>query len=613
MKISVVMPCYNASAWIGVALRSLLNQTLVPTEIIVVDDGSSDDSAAIAERFGPPLQVLRVPNAGASAARMQGAEMASGDALMFMDADDLIQPDTLAAQAACLGDHPGTIALAPWRRYQRVDDTVWLARPASCPPRRDGQDDLQAWLSGWYHPPCAVLWSRQSFERSGGWDPNITVNDDGDVMMRGLVRGNRLVLSREGSGFYRRIPGEAQTLSSRRSTRDGVTSRLRVIERIASMLESEHRIASYACDLRTSYRLILETCPEEFTDLRERVQTLIAKLPATRHQRPGSRLDICTARPHIFDKAPLKMPRSGVSPVVSVVIPTYNRAQSVCRAIDSVLTQDHTDLEVIVVDDASTDDTAQVVRQIPDDRIRLVEQPVNQGVSAARNRGIAEARAPLIALLDSDDVWLPGKLSRQIELMDASPANVGLIYTGIENRTSGGAKTFVPTLRGDVFASLLKVNKMHGCPSTALIRREVFDMVGKFDRTYPAIEDYEMWIRIARFWRVDFISEPLAAYFDAAEDDAAGLRRSRNLRANNDAREMFHARYSEDMRRAGTEPAFVLESARRRASEGAIGRLMGAKAILKTIRHSPRALELYGWLAVILLPPRIRNRITRSI
>ena len=104
------------------------------------------------------------------------------------------------------------------------------------------------------------------------------------------------------------------------------------------------------------------------------------------------------------------------SPQVSVVIPTYNRAHILGRAIDSVLQQTHRDLELIIVDDGSSDGTAALVRGIEDPRVRYVHQQ-NRGVSAARNRGIAEARAEWLAFLDSDDEWLPQKLERQFSAL----------------------------------------------------------------------------------------------------------------------------------------------------------------------------------------------------
>ncbi len=118
MRVSVVIPCYNAAAYVGVALRALLNQTRPPDEVIVVDDGSTDGSAAVAQSFGAPVRVIRVANGGAARARLRGLSEADGDALMFMDADDLMAPDTLGSLVAVLEDHPEAVATCPWMRYE---------------------------------------------------------------------------------------------------------------------------------------------------------------------------------------------------------------------------------------------------------------------------------------------------------------------------------------------------------------------------------------------------------------------------------------------------------------------------------------------------------------
>jgi len=613
MRVSVIMPCYNAADWIGVALRSLLNQTVLPHEIIVVDDGSDDESAEIAESFGAPVRVLRVPNGGAARARKTGVAEASGDALMFMDADDLIAPDSLAALAGCLSAHPGQIALTPWYRYEQVNGAVWLPRPASCPPRRPEHDDLQAWLSGWYHPPCAVLWSRAAYERSGGWDEDLAVNQDGDIMMRGLVRGNRLVLTRTGAAFYRRLPVETATVSGGRSTRKGVQSRLRVLDRITGMLEEEHRTPFYANELRLAYKDVKDSCPSEFGDLRTWADGALYALPRRRAAKARSAgLPICdqTIRPSADT---LPRPSLATSPAVSVVIPTWNRAEIALRAVNSVLEQSFRDLELIVVDDASTDDTVERLRAVTDTRLRIVRQSVNQGVAAARNRGLAEARAPLVAFLDSDDLWRPDKLERQVAAMQAASPRVGILYCGIENRAPDTRDRWTPVARGPVFETMLEKNLLHGLPSTGLFRREVFDMVGGFDTSFPAIEDFEMWLRITRFWEVDFVPETLASYYDGKDTDTAGLRRSRNLVANNAARDMFHQRYARDMRAASVEHEFLLESARRRAEEGGLARWRAARSVLKAIRYRPQASKLYAWLPLILMKPQLRDRIVDRI
>src|SRR5688500_9781977 len=121
------------------------------------------------------------------------------------------------------------------------------------------------------------------------------------------------------------------------------------------------------------------------------------------------------------------------NPIVSVVIPTYNRAHLIRRAIDSVVAQTFADWELIVVDDASKDDAEGVVRSYGDSRMRYVRHDVNKGASAARNTGLYAAHGEFVAFLDSDDEWLPEKLASQVELFRANPggfASLGVVLTG---------------------------------------------------------------------------------------------------------------------------------------------------------------------------------------
>ena len=426
--ISVIVPCRNAAPWLAVTLRTLLQQTCRPAEIIVVDDGSDDGSAEIARGFAPAVKVLEGPRRGASAARLAGLAAARDDtALMFCDADDLLAPDTLAALAAVLNDNPDAIALAPWQRFQEASKDVWVAAPPSCKPRGD-LDDLSAWLSGWYHPPCAVLWSRIAYDRSGGWDPDATVNDDGDVMMRGLARGNRLVLSGVGTAFYRRLP-EGGSLSGSRATAEGLTARLTVLDRIAGLLDKQGRLARYASPLATAYGFVAQDAKGSAPDLAVKAQTAIAALPSGRRRAPKTPLPTHNGLPRPTggeDWRPTS--DNGEFPAVSVVVPTYNRAGTLPRALKSVLNQDFTDFELIVVDDGSTDDTTAAVKELDDPRIRYIQQD-NAGVATARNTGIRAARAEFIALLDSDDEWLPGKLGAEVAALRAAPARTGFVLS----------------------------------------------------------------------------------------------------------------------------------------------------------------------------------------
>lgn len=211
-----------------------------------------------------------------------------------------------------------------------------------------------------------------------------------------------------------------------------------------------------------------------------------------------------------------------VVPGVSVIIPAHNRAHTLGRAIRSVLTQTFRNLELIVVDDASTDDTATFLRDVGDPRLRCIRHEQNLGVSQARNTGITAARAPYVAFLDSDDEWHPHKLARQIALMERQTADVGLVYTGYEHvERSGEVTEIIPNARGDVYQAMLKRHLVHAGSSTALVRRTCFENVGLFDERLAHLEDYDLWLRVAKEYLVELIPEVLARVHRDGGDHAS--------------------------------------------------------------------------------------------
>lgn len=183
------------------------------------------------------------------------------------------------------------------------------------------------------------------------------------------------------------------------------------------------------------------------------------------------------------------------APEVSVVITAYNYGRFIARALESVFAQTYRDIEVIVVDDGSTDDTRECVGAFGS-RVAYLYQP-NAGMPAAQNTGIAASRGALIAFLDADDVWLPRKLERQLEAMQADPG-IGVVYSWWAYVDEAGTplpQTKQPTARGDVFEELLR-----GCFvsfSMSLIRRVCFDHVGGLDPSIGRANDWDLWLRIA--------------------------------------------------------------------------------------------------------------------
>lgn len=199
-------------------------------------------------------------------------------------------------------------------------------------------------------------------------------------------------------------------------------------------------------------------------------------------------------------------------PLVSVVIPTYNYGHFIDEAVQSVLNQSFRDFEIIVVDDGSTDNTNALLAR-HSEHIRYVRQ-TNSGVSAARNRGIKEARGKFIAFLDADDYWLPEKLLEQLKVFDDHP-DVGMVYSlfyFFESETHSiiGYKPIIECHRGFVLKEMF-VSCMVGSP-TPLIKRKVFDEVGPFKEELRGTEDYEMWLRICAHYKLDFVPKYLAMY-----------------------------------------------------------------------------------------------------
>lgn len=193
--------------------------------------------------------------------------------------------------------------------------------------------------------------------------------------------------------------------------------------------------------------------------------------------------------------------------MISVIIPTHNRAGFVREAVESVLAQSHPPGEVIVVDDGSTDDTGAALASFSERIVRVRQE--HAGVSAARNRGIGCARGEWLAFLDSDDLWLPGKLERQARHLAVDPT-LRVHQTEelwLRNGTRIAPRRVHRKPEGHCFERLLE--RCLVSPSAVMINRSVFETVGGFDETLPACEDYDLWLRIGCRYPIGLLKEPL--------------------------------------------------------------------------------------------------------
>jgi glycosyltransferase involved in cell wall biosynthesis len=199
-------------------------------------------------------------------------------------------------------------------------------------------------------------------------------------------------------------------------------------------------------------------------------------------------------------------------PEISVVIPTHNRPQMLETTLRTVLWQRDVDLEVIVVDDGSREELRPDPEQLTDPRVRLIRNERAQGVSTARNRGAAEARAPWLAFCDDDDLWAPEKLVRQLaaaQATDRSWAYGGSVHVNAELRLLNAVR---PPSAEELVSALPRWSLMPGGSSNAIVRAETFAQVGRWEPTLINLADWDLWARLAQLDVPACVDEPLVGY-----------------------------------------------------------------------------------------------------
>ncbi len=208
-------------------------------------------------------------------------------------------------------------------------------------------------------------------------------------------------------------------------------------------------------------------------------------------------------------------------PLVSVIIPCYNNAGHIATAIDSVMAQDYANIEIIVINDGSTDNSIEVLQQYGDKITLLTQQ--NQGPAVARNSGMTAARGDFIAFLDGDDIWLPGKITAQVNYLKHNP-QTGLCYTSWlvwdQSQPLAGLLAQLPNTAdlaelvadrsGWLYTKLLEVSAV--CTITVMLRAEIVRAVGLFNKDYAIGEDHDYWIRVSRHCQIDKLSAVYAVY-----------------------------------------------------------------------------------------------------
>jgi glycosyltransferase involved in cell wall biosynthesis len=397
--VSCIIPVYNGADFLAEAVTSVLAQTYPALEVVIVDDGSTDETPRVATSFGERVRYVRQDNAGPAVARNTGLAEARGELVAFLDADDRWHESKLARQAGVLEAQPELDYVVALVQNFWTDAAATAREQTRDHPR---SKPIPGFVTG------TLLARRAVFDRVGGFAPERAHTDATEWFLRARAAGARESVVPEVL-LYRRM-------------------------------HDRNRSVGMSAGSTDEFLRLLKTS----LDQRRAVQ--------------------------------------GSVPLVSCIIPVYNGERFLGAAVDSVLAQTRQPVEIIIVDDGSTDGTPGVIARYGN-RVRSIRQE-NAGPAAARNAGLALATGAVIGFLDADDLWQPDKLSIQMAELTRSPETM-ICLAGMMNFRESAVGGPVAEAFGGSFS-----------PCTMLVRAPVFQQIGGFDPLLRAGEDTEWFCRV---------------------------------------------------------------------------------------------------------------------
>ncbi|MFA5309347.1 MAG: glycosyltransferase [Dehalococcoidales bacterium] len=552
-RVSVILPTYNRALYVGEAIQSVLDQTYKNFELIVVDDGSTDNTREVVNSYKDPrVRYLYKENGGVSSARNTGIKASDRDFIAFLDSDDLWLPENLEVKIKLLDAHPeaGLVCSDAYFLDNKTKANIgrlWGEKrfKYSANPTQAAQHPLKELLyRSCFIMPQATMLRRRVFETIGYLDESLPTSEDWDLFVRIVqrfpievidmpllkIRRHDDSLSRNQEKVYR---GAVTAINKAIASGTFSRAELKLLkERLAlehcrygrwSLLGDRQEDATKAlfasikinplCFRPYAYLALSLFGTRRFRALRSWKKTLKhrAAVPAR----------LVVARPAMAQSTVRAedIKKAGAAAKVSVVIPTYNRAGLIAETIRSVLAQTLPEFEIIVVDDGSTDNTGEVVAAFKDPRVRYILQE-NAGVSAARNTGIKAAGGTYIAFLDSDDLLLEKALETSVQVLEKNPQaafSYGKAYLMDEKQRIFGVReqreegSYIRDGREEIKKAILNGN--HVPTSTIMARRQYLEEIGLFDASFKGgSEDFDLWVRLAGSHQVAYIAEPLIKY-----------------------------------------------------------------------------------------------------
>jgi glycosyltransferase involved in cell wall biosynthesis len=536
-KVSVILPTYNYGCFLGEAIQSVLDQTFEDFELIVVDDGSTDNTREVVHSFTDPrLRCIYKENGGESSAYNVGIHASRGEYIAFLDSDDTWLPQKLELQVKAMDSAPQAgIIYSDVYYFDSKTGAVtgtFFQRLKNPPPQGSV---LEAYIEEFFAHPSTWLVKKSVFEQIGMWDETLRNCEDDDMLFR-------MASCFEFEAVL--IPlAMVRTHPEQKSRKKQIhfTSYLRYLNKamqspiLNSRMRASLRRAMCLCHFRYAKFLVssgklgkggreflasLKANPRVFGYFV--MSHLIEKL--TRRFRPSRRGGRVEAMPRWLQylRPAQVVNKDSSAPKVSVVIPAYNSGRFLGEAIQSVLDQTFGDFELIVVDDGSTDNTRDVVRSFTDPRIEYIYQK-NRGSSAAYNRGIHASGGEYIAFLDSDDIWFPQNLELKVKMLDSNPGialvcsdtylfddQTGNILGRYWHDHAQFKSWFDPRKAAQNPLRYMLSRGTFIIETITMVRREVFNEVGDYDESLRSHEDWDVWCRVTQRFAIETIDMPLS-------------------------------------------------------------------------------------------------------
>lgn len=464
-KVSVIIPTFNRAAYICAAIDSVINQNYgdYSYEVLVIDDGSTDNTAEVLKKYKNKIKYIKLPHSGKPAVpRNYGISKAKGQLIAFQDSDDIWPSNKMEIQLSEFDDNTVMTygqalimdASGKVSNNHLVDDNIL-----------EYGTSFKKLIKTNAISTLTVIARKDAIISVGGFNESdeLRAIEDYELWLKLSAKySNSIKMINKPLAYYRKHDNNI-------SISDGKTA----LKRIVSALESVW----------------------DFPDLSDSNKQQLEKQLETYYIN-YSRLS----------------PVNNTPPLISVIMPVYNGSKFLRDSINSILAQTYNNFELIVIDDGSKDDSYNTIKQFDDDRIRLLRQ-TNHGLPYTLNKAVSLARGQYIARQDQDDVSLPNRLAKEIEYLLSNPniALVGAFFTYFDEKTLIPGITITQPFKDiDIRRSMLFHNPFgHG---TVMFKKDIFKQIATYTGELGPIEDFELWSRVIKKFQVGIVPETLYLY-----------------------------------------------------------------------------------------------------